>query len=160
MKNHLLAALLCAFTLVTVTQKSTAEMTLGLQLGAPTGITFRIDNFPVITVGGFDGDNFALSLDGWVVMDKLPTNNVPLYWYLGIGGIGGSWYNYSYWWSDKHHYYYYGERAFFLGLRIPIGLRIPYRHKVEFGAELAPTFYVTPSFGGDLTGGFYIRFFI
>lgn len=106
--------------------------------GQPTGLSFKINNFPVVSLGwSLSGKWLEGTVDYWFINDKLDRN---ILWYLGVGAkgsIGGS---------------------FGMGLRVPIGIQWYFMPRFELFGELVPGFSILPASGFDFSGGIGLRF--
>ncbi len=117
-----------------------ADMGIGGIAGydQPTGLSFKLDNFPVVSLGWSVSGNWVQgTVDYWFINDKFERNFL---WYLGMGAkaaIGND---------------------FGLGLRIPVGAQWYFMPRFELFAELVPGFVILPTSGFDITGGIGLRF--
>ncbi len=118
---------------------------IGIIVGEPTGISFRINNFPVLGIAWSVFDNyFHFHCDYWLANSKLDRS---LYGYYGLGvkltgnekGAG----------DDLQ-----------LGVRVPLGLRYNLTRRVELFAEVVPGMRVISDTEFDIDGGIGIRFFL
>ncbi len=106
----------------------------------PTGLSFKIDNFPVVSLGWSVTQNWLEgTVDYWFINDKLDRN---ILWYLGMGSS------------------IYVEDDFGLGLRVPVGIQWYFMPRFEFFGELVPGFDILPSSGFDISAGIGLRFHI
>ena len=130
---------LAALALCTTTQKIDAEVAAGIIIGEPTGVSIRIDHFPVL--------GFAWSLHrDWMYVhgDYIFIDNVlqdPLRWYLGGGLFLGI----------------HNDHVGF-GVRIPVGLQIRFHPNFEVFGELAPGIALIEDTDIYLGGGIGIRY--
>jgi hypothetical protein len=138
MKNRLFIAAVSAL-LLSIAPKAGAEIAAGIILGEPTGVSIRVDHFPVL--------GFAWSLrHNWMHVhgDYIFIDNVlqdPLRWYLGGGlfiGVGDSHVNF--------------------GVRVPIGLQIQFHPNFEVFGELAPGITLLEETEPNIGGGIGIRY--
>jgi hypothetical protein len=132
-------AILAGIILFSSVPRASAEVAAGIIIGEPTGISLRIDHFPVL--------GFAWSLHhDWMYVhgDYIFIDNVlqdPLRWYLGGGlflGIN----------SDNLGF----------GVRVPIGLQIRFDPRFEVFGELAPGIAILEETDMYLGGGIGIRY--
>jgi len=118
---------------------------IGLVAGQPSGITFRINQFPVVTIGySFLSDSQWIhgSLDFWALN---PSLGGQFKWYLGLGANIGL---------------YTNNNPIRLGLRVPIGIQWFPTEIIEIFLEAAPGVSVLPSIGFDWQACLGIRFMI
>lgn len=117
-----------------------SEVAAGIILGEPTGLSLRIDNFPII---GFSwsmvGGSMYIHADYYVI--NRPMQH-PLRWYLGFGGALVA-----------------GRRDFAgIDIRIPLGLLVPFDPRFELFAEIVPGVHFHADPGPALAGGVGLRF--
>jgi len=128
----------------------TAKGGIGIAIGDPTGITLRIEKFPVLTVGyHFFSKNGYIdaNLDFWIIHNRLGAKKTKLNWYLGVGAS-----------TDI----YFGANQFpvVIGARVPIGLQWIPTDPIEIYLEAAPGISVFPGVGFDMDYALGIRFLI
>lgn len=106
--------------------------------GQPTGITLKLDNFPVVSLGwSITGNWISGTVDYWFINKKIDRN---VLWYLGAGAkasIGSS---------------------FGLTFRVPVGLQWYFMPSFELFGELVPGFAILPSSAFDFSGGIGLRY--
>ena len=140
MKKKIILVCLVVFALV-LPLSTFADIGIGgiAGYGQPTGLSLKINNFPVVSLGWHLGTSGYVegTIDYWFINDKLDRN---ILWYLG-GGVKAS-----------------VGSAFGLGLRVPIGIQWYFMPRFELFGELAPGFAILPSSGFDLSGGIGLRF--
>jgi hypothetical protein len=98
---------------------------IGIIIGEPTGLSLKINNFPVLGIAWSFSERIHVNCDYWAVNDYL---SGPMRWYLGLGG--------KFEFSDN----YFGA-----GLRVPIGLRFFIAGPLEIFGEVVPTFNRIPN---------------
>jgi hypothetical protein len=119
---------------------------IGFMVGQPSGITFRYNNFPVLTVGYsfFTGEQWINgSLDYWFLNNPIKGQ---FKYYVGIGGNLGIY-------TDSN-------TPIRLGARVPVGLQWIPAELIEVFIEAAPGFRILPSPDFDIQAGLGIRFLI
>jgi hypothetical protein len=138
MKSRLFLALITAAVL-TPLFSAQARIGLGVVAGEPTGLTMRIDKFPVLGASwSFHDEYMLVYCDYWIINKELES---PLNWYLGLGGEIGIH-------SDMS-----------VGARVPIGLQWPFQQDWELFFELAPVVVLVPGADFTMNGGIGIRYF-
>lgn len=152
MRIKSLLLVICATVFV---MKTNAEVSGGIVLGSPSALTLKIDNTVILGVGGW---NYGMILyaDHWIIHNPIPTSSFELNWYLGVGGELGVWNGYDPHWG-YHHYYGQYDNDFFLGVRIPVGLQIPFEQRWEAFIEIVPVMSLFP-FGPTANAGIGIRY--
>lgn len=131
-------ALLCAVTIVSFASRNDAEVAAGVILGIPSGISLRVDNFPVLAFG-WDLDHQVMHIQGdYLFIDRVLQD--PLRWYLGAGLFLGV----------------HGDVDF--GVRIPVGLLIRFHPNFEVFGELAPGITLLKATGPAIGGGIGLRY--
>jgi hypothetical protein len=139
MKSRLFIALICAMILAPA-MKTHARIGVGIVVGEPTGLSIRVNHFPVLGVTwSIPGNRMQVSADYWIIHKPLEH---PLYWYLGLGGAIGV-----------------RDGGAFLGARVPLGLQLPFERDWELFGELVPVVGLIPDVGLYLNGGIGIRYF-
>jgi hypothetical protein len=149
MRSQSLIVLTC-IAVMSFTFKTNAEFSGGIMLGSPSVVTLKFDNTLILGIGGW-GHGMVVIGDHWIIHKPIPTSSVELNWYLGIGGEFGFWHDYDPWWHD--HY----NSGGFIGIRIPVGLQIPFEQRWEAFVEIAPVL-VIPPFYPDANAGIGIRY--
>ncbi len=121
-----------------------AKTGIGIIVGEPTGISIRIDNFPILGIAWSVFDNyFHFHCDYWLGNKKLDRS---LYGYFGLGvKVTG---------NEKG-----ANDNLQLGARVPFGLRYFVAPRVELFAEVVPGMRVIPDTGFDIDGGIGVRFY-
>jgi hypothetical protein len=147
-------------------------MGLGIQVGAPTSVTFKFmltgDQGVVVGVGAGSGFTFnpALSLHAdYLWHPSVLVSNPPfkLSWYIGGGAWVGLW-NGGFGGNNlvvPGFYYYFGFSPLLLAARMPIGLSLAMNElPLEFYGEATPALSIFPgvSFGLGFTLGFRFYF--
>ncbi len=106
--------------------------------GRPTGVTVKIDNFPVVSLGWSLSTNVIEgTVDYWFLNNKIDRN---ILWYLGAGvqlSVGNN---------------------FGLGFRVPVGIQWYFMPSFELFGELAPGFTILPASGFSVSGGIGLRY--
>jgi len=104
----------------------------------PTGVTFKMDNFPVVSLGwSLNGNWVSGTVDYWFINNKIQRNFL---WYLGAGvkaSVGDS---------------------FGLAFRVPVGIQWYFMPAFELFGELAPGLDILPGIGFDLSAGIGLRY--
>ncbi|MCK5268034.1 MAG: DUF3996 domain-containing protein [Spirochaetes bacterium] len=129
--------------LIFLVSSAYGETAVGIIIGEPTGLSFRIDNFPIIGLGySFAGKIQAFvdwHLKGAVLKDSFS-------WYLGAGGRIG--------YIDKNN-----TNELSLGVRVPIGILYKFKPFETF-VEIAPVMYLLPATEFKVDFGIGIRFIL
>jgi len=106
--------------------------------GQPSGITFKLNNFPVISLGwSLNGNWISGTVDYWFINNKIDRN---VLWYFGTGvklSVGDP-----------------------IGLvfRVPVGIQWYFMPSFELFGELVPGLAILPSTGFDFSGGIGLRY--
>lgn len=141
-----IVAIVFLVVFILVPLMSFADMGIGVILGEPSGVSFRIGNFPVATVGWSFTNRIDATLDFWIINDDF----IEFFdWYLGVGLRTGIKINQG---NDN-------TSIFALAVRVPIGLQWWIIENLELFVEAAPGVAILPSFGFDAGGGIGIRYF-
>lgn len=140
MKPSFSFAVLCA-SVLSVASLARAEVAAGVMIGEPTGLTVRVDNFPVIGLAWSLTHPWTyLQCDYWIIHKPIQSAG-SLDWYLGAGGaIGGG-----------------GGESFF-GARLPIGVQSIVNRKFELFGEFAPVLALAPDVNILLNLGIGFRY--
>ena len=133
---------LIACALLIPASASKAAVAVGIIVGEPTGLSIRIDRFPVLGVAWSLRNNWMyIQGDYWLLHTAL-NRAYPLNFYLGPGV-----------------YVALGGGDFYGGIRIPIGLQWVLQRHWELFGELAPVIDLFPEPGFfDIQGGIGIRY--
>ncbi|MEA1910353.1 MAG: hypothetical protein U9N32_01595 [Spirochaetota bacterium] len=137
-KKIILIALFLAVLLFPVTV--VADMGIGGIAGysQPTGLSFKVNNFPVVSIGwSLDGNWISGTVDYWFINKKIERN---VLWYLGAGAkmtVGN---------------------PIGLTFRVPIGIQWYFMPAFELFGELAPGFAILPKSDFDFSGGIGLRY--
>lgn len=117
---------------------ASARTALGVMIGEPTGLSLRMDRFPILGVAwSFRSDYMHVHCDYWLINKTL---NAPLRWYLGLGAAVGV------------------RTEVGLAARVPLGLQIvPHRH-IEIFGELVPGVAVLPGTDVYIAGALGVRY--
>lgn len=145
MKRGLLVILLVSCFFIS-TKSTEARGGIGVAFGQPSGVTFRINRFPVVTLGYsflLGKQYFYGSLDFWIINNPIQGQ---FFWYLGIGANIGV--------------YNSGQNPLRLGARVPIGLLWVPTNLIEVFLEAAPGAQLFPTVGFDWQAEIGIRFMI
>jgi len=106
--------------------------------GQPTGVTLKMDNFPVVSLGwSITGNWISGTVDYWFINGKIKRNFL---WYLGAGAkvsVGSS---------------------TGLTFRVPVGIQWYFMPAFELFGELVPGFAILPTSGFDFSGGIGLRY--
>jgi hypothetical protein len=132
-------AILCVLALFFISPKSQAEIAAGIIIGEPTGVSLRIDHFPVLGFAWSLHHNWMHVQGDYIFIDNVLQD--PLRWYLGGGlfiGAGGDHVNF--------------------GVRVPIGLQIRFHPNFEVFGELAPGITLIEDTWINIGGGIGIRY--
>lgn len=123
MSNRISAGIVC-FVIVFPFTGPRAETALGVIVGKPMGVSFRLNRFPVLNVGwSFIDKGAYLCGDYWIIKKRqsfsMPVSNPPD-WYIGAGvsAVTGS--------------------RFSCGLRVPLGMTCIVQKNIEAFGEIAP----------------------
>lgn len=116
---------------------------IGFIIGEPTGLSLRIDRFPVIGIAWSINNYFHLHCDYWLITPHIKRG---LYWFWGFGGKMT---------SNKTD-----SNNLTLGMRVPIGLRYFPSKKIEVFFEVAPGLRVFPDTASDFDIGLGMRFIL
>jgi hypothetical protein len=114
-----------------------ADTGIGFIVGEPTGLSLKINRFPVIAVAWSLDDYFQIHVDYWLKTGKLEH---AIHWYIGLGAkvrVNG----------DAN-----------LGFRVPIGLYHFFSKKFELFGELAPGILLIDETKFDVGGGIGLRY--
>ncbi len=117
-----------------------ADMGIGGVAGfsQPTGVTFKMDNFPVVSLGWSLNNNWVSgTVDYWFINKKIQRNFL---WYLGAGAKASI------------------DNSFGLAFRVPVGIQWYFMPAFELFGELAPGMAILPGFGFDLSAGIGLRY--
>ena len=118
---------------------SFAEIGVGAIIGEPTGLSFKLGNFPVIGLGW---STFNSSIDATVDMWFINDHFVEMLdWYLGVGAKLGI-----------------KSNDFLIGIRVPIGAQWWLTNEFELFAEIAPGLAILPATEFDISGGIGLRY--
>lgn len=131
-----------------ITPELQAGTGFGVIVGAPTGLSVRIDNFPVIGIAWnmLSADSFFHThVDYWIINDDFVD---PLKWYLGVGG------KLKIWPGTKPE-----KSPVGLSVRIPVGVQWYPDGDIEIFAEVAPGLQVIPASRFDFDFAVGIRFY-
>ncbi len=138
MKPRFLRALIFAAVIFSASSAVRAEVAAGFVLGEPTGISVRINHFPVLGFAWSMTHDWMYIQGDYIFIDRMIQER--LRWYLGAGvvleaghdgGIGG---------------------------RVPIGLLWPFDPKFEAFGEIAPGINLIPEVNALLFVGIGIRY--
>jgi hypothetical protein len=130
---------LTACALFIVSQKSNAEVAAGIIIGEPTGVSVRIDHFPVLGFAWSLHNNWMYVHGDYIFIDEVLSD--PLRWYLGGGLFLGI-----------------NDESVGFGVRVPVGLQIRFHRNFEVFGELAPGLALIEETGLYLGGGIGIRY--
>ena len=104
----------------------------------PTGVTFKIDNFPIVSLGwSITGNWISGTVDYWILNEKLERN---ILWFAGVGvktSMG---------------------KSIGLTFRVPVGIQWYFMPSFELFGELAPGFAILPESKFDFSGGIGLRY--
>lgn len=118
---------------------------LGIIIGEPTGLSIKINNFPVMGIGWSWNDYFHFHIDYWVKNSRLEPS---LYWFFGVGAKITT--------GQKDG----GDNGDIgLGIRFPLGLRYFFSRNFELFGELAPGMKLLPGTDFEINGGIGVRFY-
>lgn len=120
-----------------------ASTGIGIIVGEPTGLSIKINNFPVLGIAWSLDDYIHLHCDYWLKSGKLERS---LYWFFGVGVKVVI--------KDKKE-----DDNFGMGMRIPLGLRYFLARRVELFGELAPGLMVLPGTDFNIDAGIGLRFY-
>ena len=143
MKIRILSIILFVLLILGVVNPVGANTGIGFILGEPTGLSLRIDKFPVLGIAWSLDNYFHLHCDYWITSRHIKRG---LYWFWGFGGKMT---------LDK-----YEGKNFALGMRVPIGLRYFPSKRIEIFFELVPGIRVFPNTTTDFDVGIGMRFIL
>ncbi len=128
-----------------------ASTGIGIILGEPTGLSFRMDNFPVAGLAWSFNNYIHFHCDYWIINDVLKNE---INWYIGAGGkllFYGSKNNEK----DKN-----AKTGVGFGFRVPVGLQYYINKEFELFCEIVPGIRLVPDAGIDINGGIGLRYLI
>ncbi len=150
MKRIIINLVLIFFILAIYSPGLVAASTgIGIILGEPTGLSFRMNNFPVAGLGWSFNNYIHFHCDYWIINDVLKDE---INWYIGAGGkllFYGSKDNEK----DKN-----AKTGVGFGFRVPVGLQYYINKEFELFCEVAPGIRLVPAAGIDINGGIGIRY--
>jgi hypothetical protein len=138
MKPRIFFSLVCGAMLFS-TSPTKAEVAAGVILGEPTGLSVRINQFPVLGVAWSAAHNWMYVHGDYIFIDR--TLEEQLRWYLGVGAV-----------------LHIGDGESGIGGRVPIGLLFPFDPKFELFGELVPGLNLVPEIRFNVGGGIGIRY--
>lgn len=104
----------------------------------PTGLTIKLNNFPVISLGwSLNGNWISGTIDYWLINKKIDRN---VLWYFGAGVKA------------------YSSDPFGLTFRVPVGLQWYFVPAFELFGEIVPGMAILPDSAFDLSAGIGLRF--
>ena len=138
MKIRIYIVLLCGSILLPfATVRS--EVAAGIILGEPTGVSIRVNKWPVLGLSWSMQDPGIYAHGDYYFIDR--ELQFPLRWYLG-GGVALRV-------SNENS----GVDA-----RVPVGLLFPFDPKFELFGEIAPGIHIIPGMGLAIAGGIGLRY--
>ncbi|MBN1523882.1 MAG: DUF3996 domain-containing protein [Spirochaetales bacterium] len=140
----LLAAILVFICLGT----ASADMGIGAILGEPTGLSFRIGQFPVLGAAWSFRDYIHLHADFWI-LDF--TVYAPVDLYVGVGG------KVKIFVSESKTTENQGS-SFSVGVRVPVGIQYFPIPEIELFLEITPGISLFPVTSFDADAGIGIRY--
>ncbi|MEN8154196.1 MAG: hypothetical protein ABFR75_09235 [Acidobacteriota bacterium] len=143
MKIKILPVILFVILILGITKPVGSNTGIGFILGEPTGMSLRIDKFPVLGIAWSLDNYFHLHCDYWIKSRRLKRS---VYWFWGFGG--------------KMTLYKYNDKNFTLGMRVPIGLRYFPARRIEIFCEIVPGMRIYPSTAIDFDLGIGMRFIL
>jgi len=132
-------AFLFAVAIATIISNAKAEIAAGIIIGEPTGVSVRVDHFPVLGFAWSLNKNWMHIQGDYIFIDNVIQD--PLRWYLGGGLFLGI--------SDDNVNF---------GVRVPVGLQIQFHPNFEVFGELAPGITILEETDLYLGGGIGIRY--
>jgi hypothetical protein len=136
-KNLILFFLFFLVLMPSFSQQAFATKGIGVIVGNPTGLSFRVNRFPVLAVA-WSGDSYIhLNMDYWLFNPRLEW---PIKAYVGVGGN-----------------FRFGDN-FGIGVRFPLGLQLFFARRFELFGELVPGVQFIDNSGFDLDAGIGLRF--
>lgn len=150
-KGSLFAALLlCAGMLFFPMKASSSTMGIGIMIGDPTGLTFRMGNFPIIGLAWSLNNHLHVHCDYWFL--NKPFFHTPLNWYLGAGA------KFLFFDHPDNGPFKDEDSGFGLGIRVPVGLQFYPIGELELFLEAVPGIYLIPGTSFSLDWGLGIRY--
>jgi hypothetical protein len=116
-----------------------AEVAAGVILGEPTGLSVRINKFPVLGISWSGVHHWMYVHGDYIFIDRPLEEQVR--WYLGLGAV-----------------VHIGDYESGIGGRVPIGLLFPFDPKFELFGELVPGLNLLPDVDFTVGGGIGIRY--
>ncbi|MBN1130325.1 MAG: hypothetical protein JXA71_15140 [Chitinispirillaceae bacterium] len=139
MKSLWWCAVVAGIVIISFAPRADAEVAAGIIIGEPTGISVRIDNFPVLGIAWSLRHDWMYVHGDYLFIDRVLQD--PLRWYLG-GGL----------FVAVHHDYVN------FGVRVPVGLLIRFHPNFEVFGELAPGIALIEETDVYVGGGLGIRY--
>ena len=136
-KIKILCFLFILVIMPTFYQQTFAAKAIGVIVGDPTGLSFRVNRFPVLAVAWSRDSHIHINMDYWLFNPKLEW---PVKAYIGIGGN-----------------FQFGDN-FGIGARFPLGLQLFFARYFELFGELVPGIQFSQDPGFDLDAGIGLRF--
>lgn len=137
MKHYISISLAVLVLSMLFTPCLSADTGIGLIVGEPTGLSLKINNFPVIGVAWSFDDYFQFHIDYWLKTGRLERS---LHWYFGLGAklrVNG----------DAK-----------LGARVPVGLYYYIAKDWELFGELVPGLLLVDETKFEIGGGIGLRY--
>jgi hypothetical protein len=138
MKTRILFSTLCAAFLFSASTIN-AEVAAGVILGEPTGISVRINHFPILGFAWSGTYNWTYIYGDYILIDRTVENNVR--WYLGAGAA-----------------ILIGNNESGIGGRVPVGLLYTFDPKFELFGEIVPGIELAPDMRMIIGAGIGIRY--
>lgn len=145
MKEKKLKRVFLLLVLLTIFLGLSAEAStgIGIILGEPSGLSIKINRFPVLALAWSVDKHLMVNCDYWIKNSRFDRN---IYWYFGFG--------------VSLRIINNQEDNVGLGLRIPIGLSTFLAKKLELFGELAPGMSFFPATDRTIAAGIGLRFYI
>ena len=136
-KNKILFFLFILVIIPAFYQQTFAAKGIGVIIGDPTGLSFRVNRFPVLAVAWSRDSHIHINMDYWLFNPRLEW---PVKAYIGVGGN-----------------FQLGDN-FGIGVRFPLGLQLFFARHFELFGELVPGVQFIENSGFDLDAGIGLRF--
>ena len=140
MKPRIFFFLLCAALLFSASPIR-AEVAAGIILGEPTGISVRINHFPILGIAWSAPHDWMYLHGDYYFIDRAIEGGENVRWYLGAGAA-----------------LLFGDNEAGIAGRVPVGLLFPFDPKFELFCEIVPGLELAPDTRMTVGGGIGIRY--